>query len=137
MEAVRASDYPAHARALEQSLESFRNRLLADLTRAESLATRAVVRDNIRDVARLVRWGILPVAAHLSKGADCPEVFSRVSHVLSELERYAHPDAGLPPMVGSLQCASCPLLNEIPRKLELLAAGIGRLTITKGGRNGN
>ena len=134
VEAQRAASYPTHARALEQALESYRNRLLADLTRAETVAERARVRDHIRDVARLIRWGVLPVAEHLSRGQDCPELKNRVQHVLAELERVAHPDAGLPPNIGHPSCAHCPALNAIPHKLELLAVGIGRLTIQRGAK---
>lgn len=134
VEARLAASYPEHAAALERALESFRNRLLADLARAETLEARARVRDQIRDVARLIRWGILPIAAYLSRGTDCPELSTRVQHVLSELDGFAHPAAGLPQNLGTPACAACPVLNEIPRKLELIAAGIGRMTIQKGAR---
>lgn len=120
---------PAHVRALENTLGNYRNALLADLARGDTPDKRAIARDQIRDLARLIRNGILPLAiAWNAEGTD-PAAHHHLKAMVDELDGFAHPAGGIPAQGFNAACAHCPLVHDLPRKLELLAAGIGRLSI--------
>lgn len=126
-EARKEASRLAPVRALENTLHSYRNALLADLARAADGDARQRVRDRIRDTARLIRNGLVPLLDWLARDGHDAEARFRVGRILAELDEFAHPAAALPADQFNAACAHCPLMQDLPRKLDLLAAGIATI----------
>lgn len=122
---------PHFIRAIETTLDVQRERLFHDLGRAQTEFDRELVREKIRDLARLIQNGITPLADHVfSDGTDTAFKY-RLGRLLDDLYEAAHPKGSLPLPPKDDAVASA--LITLATKIDALAIGVALMN-RKGGK---